>query len=90
MNTLFILKIILFQGDGYFWERSILKRGSSIQENIKYDEWKSGFLKIAGGGIIPIEEAPYNVLIRINSTTICGGSILTDGWVLTAAHCVNG
>jgi Trypsin len=46
---------------------------------------------IVGGTPIPIEQAPYQVHVRMagpSGNSVCGGSILDARTVLTAAHCV--
>jgi hypothetical protein len=43
---------------------------------------------VVGGTPIPIESAPYQVLIRLGADLGCGGSVLDATHVLTAAHCV--
>lgn len=51
---------------------------------------------IIGGSQIPIENAPYQVSIELNSLSglptghLCGGIILSDTWILSAAHCFCG
>lgn len=45
---------------------------------------------IVGGSNATIEEFPYQVYIKLNSgSQFCGGTIIDNRWVLTAAHCVN-
>jgi secreted trypsin-like serine protease len=46
--------------------------------------------RIIGGSPIDITAAPWQVLLRINGTTQCGGAVIADTWLLTAAHCVSG
>ena len=53
-----------------------------------------GLNKIVGGSNAELGEFPYQVSIREFAdsplTHICGGSILNENWVLTAAHCCAG
>ncbi|XP_058122974.1 brachyurin-like [Anopheles ziemanni] len=50
--------------------------------------------KVAGGIVAQNEQFPYLVAILLSfgdgSETLCGGSILSDRFVLTAAHCLYG
>ena len=46
--------------------------------------------RIIGGNPIDIASAPWQALLRINKTTQCGGAIISDRWILTAAHCMTG
>jgi secreted trypsin-like serine protease len=46
--------------------------------------------RIIGGSPIEISSAPWQVLLRINGATQCGGAIISEKWLLTAAHCVSG
>lgn len=43
---------------------------------------------ITGGFDIDIENAPYQVSIRENGSHFCGGSIINNKYILTAAHCL--
>ncbi|XP_058835972.1 transmembrane protease serine 9-like [Topomyia yanbarensis] len=53
-----------------------------------------GGSKIAGGSIANKQQFPYQAAILINfpdgSGTLCGGSIVSATFVLTAAHCLGG
>ena len=51
---------------------------------------QAGSPRIIGGSPIDITAAPWQVLLRINGTTQCGGAVIADTWLLTAAHCVSG
>ena len=47
---------------------------------------------VVGGVDVDIEEYPWQIALSSspNGGGFCGGSIIADSWVLTAAHCVNG
>ncbi|XP_075056701.1 serine protease 56 [Mixophyes fleayi] len=46
--------------------------------------------RIVGGSITAPGSWPWLVNIRLNGELMCGGVLLGDVWVLTAAHCFNG
>ncbi|KAG7204746.1 hypothetical protein KM043_005159 [Ampulex compressa] len=46
--------------------------------------------RIIGGSAASIDNYPYQVSIHYNGALYCGGSIISDQWILTAAHCVYG
>uniref|UniRef100_A0A3Q3VN99 Coagulation factor IX n=1 Tax=Mola mola TaxID=94237 RepID=A0A3Q3VN99_MOLML len=48
-------------------------------------------LRIVGGDVVIPGEIPWQVLsliIRSSGKVFCGGTILSDRWVITAAHCL--
>ena len=47
--------------------------------------------KVVGGVDVDIKDYPWQVALTSNpnGSGFCGGSIIGDSWVLTAAHCVN-
>lgn len=46
--------------------------------------------RIVGGRPARIEQVPWQIALYNNGYFICGGSIISVHWVLTAAHCVEG
>lgn len=46
--------------------------------------------RIVNGKSIDIEQAPWQIALLLNSARHCGGSILSDRFILTAAHCLKG
>lgn len=46
--------------------------------------------RIVNGYNIEIEEVPYQVGLFEEHFFTCGGSIITEKFILTAAHCIDG
>ncbi|XP_034481515.1 trypsin beta-like [Drosophila innubila] len=46
--------------------------------------------RIVNGKRISCQRAPYQAALHYNGLFVCGGSILSRYWTLTAAHCVAG
>ncbi|XP_053976587.1 trypsin-2-like [Hylaeus volcanicus] len=44
--------------------------------------------QIIGGQAISIEKVPHQVSLQSSGFGFCGGSIISDKWVVTAAHCM--
>ncbi|KAK9751366.1 Trypsin [Popillia japonica] len=46
--------------------------------------------RIVGGSSVDISEYPYQISLLWYGSHICGGSIISENYVVTAAHCTDG
>ncbi|XP_058405783.1 serine protease 52-like [Diceros bicornis minor] len=56
-------------------------------QRIRTKSEKSETLKITGGEPADIIDFPWQVSILHQGSHLCGGSILSEWWILTASHC---
>lgn len=49
---------------------------------------EDGRLRIFGGDVAKRTQFPYQAALFIDLSVFCGGSLINEKWVLTAAHCV--
>nr|XP_014338734.1 PREDICTED: serine protease 52 [Bos mutus] len=70
------------------WPHSSLERSLPVQcgQRMNTSE-KSEVLEIIGGVPANIRDFPWQIHILENGSHLCGGSILSEWWILTAAHC---
>lgn len=52
--------------------------------------YPEGFPRVVGGDTATPHQFPWQVSLQRSGKHLCGGSILNDKWVLTAAHCISG
>merc|ERR1712055_12496 len=51
---------------------------------------EGGAARIVGGWKARAHEFPYQISLRYRNSHMCGGSIITNRYILTAAHCTEG
>merc|ERR1719339_589101 len=63
-------------------------RGTKSVENCGQSQ--SQKTKIVGGNEVTPHSYPWQVGLFIDDMYFCGGSIISEDWILTAAHCMDG
>lgn len=46
--------------------------------------------RITGGSVTVIEQYPYQASLHYLLTLVCGASIISENYAVTAAHCTDG
>ena len=59
-------------------------------KNVPLGSGGYGSSNILGGTSTNINQAPYQISMESNGSHICGGSIISNRWILSAAHCLVG
>lgn len=44
--------------------------------------------RIVGGNMSSLTQWPWQVSLQFQGYHLCGGSVITPLWIVTAAHCV--
>lgn len=72
----------------FLFSESAFSQTKNVPAGSQGYSWGYNTSNILGGNTIPISAAPYQVSMEIGGSHACGGSIIADRWILTAAHCV--
>lgn len=81
-------KYLLVVSALFLFGESALSQTKNVPPGSMGYSWGYGMSNILGGATIPISAAPYQVSMEIGGSHACGGSIIANQWILTAAHCV--
>ncbi|CAD7671617.1 unnamed protein product [Nyctereutes procyonoides] len=89
-NKLILLLGMLCLEQGKSATVSLPKAPTCGQSLVKKQPWKylNIFSRIVGGGQVEKGSYPWQVSLKRRQKHICGGTIISAQWVITAAHCV--
>uniref|UniRef100_A0A2K5CDD9 Ovochymase 2 n=1 Tax=Aotus nancymaae TaxID=37293 RepID=A0A2K5CDD9_AOTNA len=88
-KLILLLGIICFQ-QGKSATLSLPKAPNCGQSLVKVEPWNyfNIFSRILGGSQVEKGSYPWQVSLKQRQKHICGGSIVSPQWVITAAHCI--
>ncbi|KAM6158495.1 ovochymase-2 [Rhynchocyon petersi] len=89
-NKMILLLGIISLGQRKFTALSLSKAPTCGRSLVKPHPWNDFniFSRIVGGNQVEKGSYPWLVSLKRNQTHICGGTIISPQWVITAAHCV--
>ncbi|XP_023610358.1 ovochymase-2 [Myotis lucifugus] len=89
-NKLFLLLGMICLEQGKSATLSLSKASTCGQSQVKAQPWNylNGFSRIVGGSQVVKGSYPWQVSLKRRQKHICGGTIISPQWVITAAHCV--
>ncbi|XP_016069429.1 PREDICTED: ovochymase-2 [Miniopterus natalensis] len=89
-NKLFLLLGMICLGQGKSATLSLSKAPTCGRSLVKAQPWNylNFFSRIVGGRQVVKGSYPWQVSLKQRQKHICGGTIISPQWVITAAHCV--
>lgn len=70
------------------WSNKLLTNEEPITPNDYYDELLSVTKLVVHGVHVGIEQYPYTAQVIIEESSVCGGAIISNRVIVTAAHCL--
>lgn len=87
MKTIIVLALCVVSAFAGYAEDLWLEKNSMRPLGLEDFEEPTYEGRIVGGNEVPISQFPYQLSLRQNGNHICGASIISSNWALSAAHC---